>query len=97
MSAVRDLEDVQLDAYLLAVDHPVGAVFERVRRRDRAGFVLDGVAGGALFVQVPVDELDGLIEPARRFGAPHLTIAARPDPLFDDVPGDWFGGSGCWR
>ncbi|MEE8104699.1 MAG: PD-(D/E)XK nuclease family protein [Planctomycetota bacterium] len=36
--------NVQLDAYLLAVDRPAGATFERLREGDSVGFVTDGVS-----------------------------------------------------
>ncbi|MHC4340018.1 MAG: PD-(D/E)XK nuclease family protein, partial [Planctomycetota bacterium] len=35
-------EDLQLDCYLLLVDRPAGAVYERLRKGDQAGFVLEG-------------------------------------------------------
>ncbi len=35
--------NIQLDAYLLALDEPAGAVFERLKKGDAAGFVVDGL------------------------------------------------------
>jgi RecB family exonuclease len=40
------LEDnVQLDTYLLAVEEPAGAVFERLKKGDAVGYVVEELAG----------------------------------------------------
>jgi len=42
---VGEKDNVQLDAYLLAVESPVGAVFDMLRTGGQRGFVLDDVPG----------------------------------------------------
>jgi len=37
--------NVQLDVYLLALDDPAGAVFERLKKGDAKGYVLEGLEG----------------------------------------------------
>jgi hypothetical protein len=43
--AAFNQEDLQLDCYLLLADNPAGAVYERLRKGDQAGFVLEGHEG----------------------------------------------------
>lgn len=38
-------ENVQLDVYLLALDTPAGAVFERLKSHDAVGYVVEGLEG----------------------------------------------------
>jgi RecB family exonuclease len=42
---VTDKDDVQLDAYLLAVEHPAGALFDLLKTGGQRGYVLDSVPG----------------------------------------------------
>ncbi len=41
-------EDLQLDIYLLAMDEPAGAVYERLRRDDAVGYVLPELADAGI-------------------------------------------------
>ncbi len=50
------------------------------------------LAGGALIVEITVDQFDRLLQAAGRFCLPDLAIAARPDPLDQSVAGNRLAG-----
>ena len=66
------------------------------REQEGMADLLDAVqrgqfAGGPLVVAAAVDDLDRLGHSARRVGLPDLAVAARAQPLADEVAGDRFG------
>ncbi|MFQ5845736.1 MAG: PD-(D/E)XK nuclease family protein, partial [Planctomycetota bacterium] len=68
LEEARAGRDVQLDLYLLVVDRPVGAVYERMRQGDCVGFVLPEAQGsveGKVDVLGP-QELEGRLAAVRR-------------------------------
>ena len=46
------------------------------------------LSGGA---QIPIDELDGFVQPAGRFALPHFAKAAPTQALQESIAGKWFG------
>jgi len=59
--AALELEELQLDAYLLAVEHlnPVGAIYDRLKLDDVAGFALQGCGvEGKKIIQLTREEFD---------------------------------------
>jgi len=84
--SLNDIEsgtDIQLDAYLLAVENPAGAVFERLRNADCVGLVVEelrDVAPGRGVRVVSREELAGRREQMRALVA-RVAAAARAGRL----------------
>ena len=88
LKKAESFEDVQLDVYLLSMPDAVGAVFERLRKGDSVGFVLDEVdLKGRSILRLDRDQLDArrdrmraiLASVAAAVGEGRLAVAPR-DP-----------------